>query len=158
MIPKYLQEKIDQEKDKIVNSSPSGWSEAENWEKGSKWMYERLEHYNPFSLEKIIAYLENTKDEKWCMDVVKTEDGKSCVLGHVFDYGGNWMWGMFENVFANEFMVFPVNDGKHPDYSQITPKERTIAYLKNMRDGKEKTINQLYDEDYKEATKSKPAI
>jgi len=97
-------------------------------------------------IDELILYLENTKDETWCTDVVKTNDGKSCVMGHVFDFGGNKMWELFEAMIATTFMIYPVNDGEHPNYQQPTAKERCIAYLKAVKEGKEKTSYQLWEE------------
>lgn len=103
--------------------------------------------YNPLSLDRIIKYLENTKPESWCEDVVKTKDGKNCVKGHIFDMGGNFFMDTFESLYATDFMIYPVNDGKNENYQQPTPKERVIAYLKNMKEGKEKTTLD-YDKEY----------
>jgi hypothetical protein len=100
-----------------------------------------------FSLEAIINFLEGTTEESWCTDVVKTEDGKSCLFGHIFDFGGKDLFYWFENI-ANTYMVYPVNDGENPKYQQPTPKQRCIAYLKNLQNGKEKTIYELLEEEF----------
>lgn len=99
-----------------------------------------------FPLDDLILFLERTKDEEWCTDVVKTKDGKNCVMGHVFDFGGNKFWGLFECMVATTYMIYPVNDGEHPDYKQVTAKERCIAYLKDIQLGKQKTSYQLFDD------------
>lgn len=104
---------------------------------------------NPLSLDRVISFLERTKDEKWCTKVVRTEDGKGCVMSHIFDMGGNYFWEMFECMYATTYMIYPVNDGESPKYQQSTPKERVIAYLKDMRDKKVKStldIENEYDE------------
>lgn len=102
---------------------------------------------NTFSLDVIIPYMENTTEESWCMDVVKTKDGKNCLFGHLYDLGGGELMDWFENI-ATTYMVYPVNDGQNPSYPQPTPKQRCIAYLKDLQSGKAKTTYQLMEEDY----------
>ena len=67
-----------------------------------------------FSLDVIIPYMENTTEESWCTDVVKTEDGKNCLFGHLFDLGGGELFDWFENI-ATSYMIYPVNDGENPN-------------------------------------------
>jgi hypothetical protein len=54
----------------------------------------------------------------------------------------NW----FENSISTEYMIYPVNDGRHKDYPQQTPKARVLAYLADVLTGKQKTIYELMDE------------
>jgi hypothetical protein len=96
-------------------------------------------------LNDIINYLETTKEDSWCTDVVKTKDGKNCLFGHLFDLGGSELMDWFERI-ATTYMLYPVNDGLHPKYQQSTPKERCIAYIKDLQSGKEKTTYQLMEE------------
>lgn len=98
------------------------------------------------SLKDIIYYLETTTEDSWCLNVVKTTDGKNCLFGHLFDFGGSKLMDWFENFFATTYMVYPVNDGTHPNYQQSSPKERCIAYLKDLQSGKEKTTYQIMEE------------
>lgn len=98
-------------------------------------------------IQRIIEFIKRTDDDKWCTDVVKTQDGKSCIMGHIFDMGGNMLWELFESVFATTYMIYPVNDGTHPTYKQTTPKERILAYLSDLRDGKASTTQDI-EEDY----------
>ena len=100
-----------------------------------------------FSLDVIIPYLEKTNNNSWCTDVVKTKDGKNCLFGHLFDLGGGELMDWFENI-ATTYMVYPVNDGKNPNYKQETPKQRCIAYLKDLQSGKAKTTLQLMREEF----------
>lgn len=97
-------------------------------------------------IESALKYITRTKEDSWCKDVVKTKDGKSCIIGHVFDMGGNKAMDWFESSVATSYMIYPVNDGTHPDYPQPTPKERCIAYLEDVLSGKQKTSAQLWDE------------
>jgi hypothetical protein len=99
------------------------------------------------SLDVVIDYLEETDEDSWCTDVVKTKDGKSCLFGHLFDLGGSKLMDWFENI-ANNYMVYPVNDGKHPNYQEPTPKQRCLSYVRNLRDGKEKDVYTLMDEEF----------
>jgi hypothetical protein len=98
-----------------------------------------------FSLDLILSYLENTTEDSWCTDVVKTKAGKSCLFGHLFDLGGGELWDWFENI-ATTYMIYPVNDGENVNYQQPTPKQRCIAYLKDLQSGKEKTTYQIMEE------------
>lgn len=111
------------------------------------------------NLDSFIAYLEATKPEDWATDVVRTRDGKNCVMGHLvrWFHGDNNegsispIWDLFEEMWATTYMIYPVNDGDSPPwmnykYDQSTAKERVVAYLKNLNSGREKTTGQLWDE------------
>ena len=122
--------------------------EKEDW----KTTVDRLSDLKPF-----IDYLEGTGDDEWTVDIVRTEGNKqNCVMGHLMNwyYGKEYKgviaqaWDMFEEMWATTYMLYPVNDGRSPEwmnyrYEQKTPKERVIAYLRNLAEGKEKTTNQL---------------
>lgn len=107
-------------------------------------------------LDNIIEYMEETDPKSWCTDVVKTDNNKNCFFGHFFDYAGgddnnpitSECWDMFEACIATTFMIYPVNDGEDDRYQQETAKGRVIAYLKDLRDGKAKTTQQIMEEDY----------
>ena len=116
--------------------------------------YQSLANLNPF-----IKYLEDTKEEEWAVDVVRTKNGANCMFGHLVnwfygkDYKDNIMpiWDAFESMWATSYMVYPVNDGQAPKwmnekYEQKTPKGRVVAYLKNLRDKKEKNTDDLWKE------------
>ena len=104
----------------------------------------------PFTLDQLIDYLEKTTDAEWLVDRVRS-GSRNCVMGHVFDFGGGdngggAAWDFFEGAYATTWMIYKVNDGTDPRYPQATPKRRVIAYLEDLRDGKEKTSAQLWDE------------
>lgn len=111
-----------------------------------------------FKIDDLILYLEKTKPENWIVDKVRTKDGRGCVMSHIFDFGGGdekneagftkggEAWDFFEEVWATTYMIYPVNDGENKKYQQPTPKERCIAYLKDLRDGKEKTTQDYMNE------------
>lgn len=101
-----------------------------------------------FNFDEIIRYLESTTEDSWCTDVVKTKDGKNCLLGHLFDFGGNKVMDIFESLIATTFMFYPVNDGTNKMYQQETPKQRIIAYLKDIREGKQPSTEQLMQIEY----------
>lgn len=67
------------------------------------------------------------------------------MFGHLFDIGGSKLMDEFEEI-ATTYMVYPVNDKLHPEYQQDTPKQRCIAYLKDLSDGKQKTTYDLMEE------------
>ena len=110
------------------------------------------------SIHDIISYLESTPEDTWCVDVVKTGDGKNCLFGHLFDMGGSSLMDTFEDLFSTTYMVYGVNDGQHPNYQQPTPKQRCLAYLKDLRDGRAPTTQQLMDEEYDHYKKSNKHI
>lgn len=113
-------------------------------------------------LNSLITYLQNTKQESWCQDVIKTKDGKNCLFVHIFDFGcnginidgversgdegGNFFFDWFEHNIATTYMVYPVNDGKNANYKQQTAKERCIAYLYNILNDKEYTTTHIIDD------------
>jgi hypothetical protein len=97
-------------------------------------------------LNDIIHYLKNmTLESDWCVDVVRTKDQKqNCLMGHLFNFGGNLIVDIFHNNISTEYCYYQINDGKNPNYPQATPKQRIIAYLENVRDGKEETVLEYY--------------
>ena len=105
-----------------------------------------------FDLEKFIAYLETTNDADWSIGRVRTEGNKkNCMFGHLvnFYYGKDYegdilpIWDFFEECYATTYMIYPVNDGENSKYQQSTAKARIIAYLSDIKDGKQKTSQQL---------------
>ncbi len=113
----------------------------------------------PFKIQDLINYLENTKEEDWLVDRVRDKDGKGCVMSHIYDFGGgdtkcpnsdqtlgSEAWDFFEEVWATTYMIYEVNDGANPRYTQPTPKKRCIAYIKDLKNGKAKTVLQLWSE------------
>lgn len=106
-------------------------------------------------LAAFIDYLEATREDEWCVDVVRTKDKKqNCVFGHLV----NWVWGpgylgnvtqawdQFEAQWATTYMLYPVNDGEHPDYQQKTPKRRVVAYLTDLLHGDTPSTPKLMEE------------
>ncbi|MFI2837586.1 hypothetical protein [Mycolicibacterium sp. PDY-3] len=101
---------------------------------------EKLSDLQPF-----IQYLIDTADDEWAVDVVRTEDGRNCMFGHLVDwcygkgYTGNvnTAWDYFEARWMTTYVIYDVNDGKHPDYQQPSPKRRVVAYLTNLWLGQE---------------------
>ena len=103
-------------------------------------------------INNIIQYLQDTKEEDWCIDVVR-KDNKNCFFGHIFNYGlngidipnygsfdgekgANALWDWFENAVASTDRIYPVNDGEDLDYQQATPRERCIAFIQDILTGK----------------------
>lgn len=116
-------------------------------------------------LASLIEHLERTTDAQWLVDRVRdNHTGAGCLMSHVFDWGGGdtpitdgfnknggtEAWNWFEAIYATTYMVYPVNDGENAKYQQVTPRERCIAYLKDLRDGNEKTTL-AYEEEYEAA-------
>lgn len=116
---------------------------------------ELLKRWRPDSesevrLDDLIAYLESTSAEDWCVDVVRvegklTERTQNCVFGHIFDWGqlrgdgsdaaGSDAWEWFENNWSATYQTYPVNDGKVSYYQQPSARERSIAFLRDLRSG-----------------------
>lgn len=95
-------------------------------------------------IQEIIDYMESTSDDLWCFHVARTKSGANCFFRHLFNMGkyeseSNLIWIFFEEQYAINYMVYAVNDGNDERYQQPTPKQRVIAYLKDLRDGMTKT-------------------
>lgn len=112
------------------------------------WAQDQLQN-----LDSVIAYMESTDEAAWRVEAVRSADGTTnCFFGHLFAMGGedrrgSQLWGLFEEIWATTYMIYPVNDGRNPDYSQATPKQRVLAYLRDLRDGKAKSTSVLIAED-----------
>ncbi len=108
----------------------------------------------PSTIEAVIAHMEATAEDSWQMDVVRSADGsRNCFFGHLFSMGaddreGTRLWDWFESAHSTTYAIYPINDGEHPEYQQTTPKQRVLAYLRDLRDGLAKTTMQCMEEDY----------
>lgn len=92
-------------------------------------------------LPSFIQYCNETDESEWQIDTVRNVGNtKNCLFGHLVnwyygkDYDGNVspIWDMFEEIWSTTFYVYDVNDGKNPKYQQSTPKQRCVAYLKDL--------------------------
>lgn len=110
-------------------------------------MSEFLKAINRLStdIDSFIKYCKSTTPEEWCVDIVRSKGNKkNCLYGHLVNwyYGKEYdgditpIWDAFEEV-GTTFYVYPINDGTNHNYQQPTARERCIAYLENIRDGKE---------------------
>lgn len=105
-------------------------------------------------LDSVIAYMEATEENAWRVDTVRSADGTTnCFFGHLFNMGGtdargNELWNGFENVWASTYMIYPINDGTDSRYPQATPKQRVLAYLRDLNTGAAKTVPELMEEEY----------
>lgn len=124
--------------------------------------------FESFKLEDLITYLETTSEESWLMGKCRSKDQtQHCLVSHIYNFAGgdevaevfttrngqsfNITKGsngidFFEERWATSYMFYPVNDGTNPNYPQATPKERCITYLKNLKDGKEKSTLDYWKE------------
>ena len=113
----------------------------------------------PFDIDWIIDRLDAIPDSRWRVGTVRGAgpDGTTtnCVMGHLFDLGGGdelvqlpgfrpstgggLLWSWFEECWATTYRIYPVNDGEDPRYRQSTPRERVVAFLRDLRDGLELT-------------------
>ena len=107
-------------------------------------------------LADFIPYLEATSESSWIDIVFANKDtSKRCVIYHFLGFVGqdcpdvnnsrNLDWYESHVCFIQRAGC-EVNDGNHPDYKQPTPKQRSIAYLKNLLDGLELTPVELLDQ------------
>lgn len=108
-----------------------------------------------FEIQELIDFLELSSEDSWQMDTVRSKGGaKNCVYGHIYAFGaggydkdgGTPACDFFENRWATTYMLYPVNDGENPKYQQETPKQRCLAYFKDLRDGNEKNTCDLLNE------------
>lgn len=105
-------------------------------------------------LQSIIAYMEATEEDSWQTGTVRSKDGtKNCFFGHLFAMGGSdeqgdTLWHRFEDRWATTYMIYPVNDGEDPAYPHATPKQRILAYLRDLSDGTAKSTPVLMEEAY----------
>lgn len=108
-------------------------------------------------LDSLIKYISGTKDESWCTERVRTEDGRNCFFGHLFEWAGggdgfrSQVWDAFESRWSTSYVIYPVNDGTYPGYDQATPRLRCVAYLEALRDGREETTMQSMDRFFAES-------
>lgn len=105
-------------------------------------------------LDPVIAYMEATDEDAWQVDTVRSADGTiNCFFGHLFNMGGNdargnALWEGFESAWASTYRLYPINDGENPRYPQPTPKQRVLAFLRDLNSGAAKTTPQQMEEDY----------
>ena len=103
-------------------------------------------------LDWLIAEIEKTPVDSWQTEVVRrvAEDGSetNCFFGHLYNIAGGddlapngrtkdaELWDWFEDRWATTYMVYPVNDGEFPMYSQAHARDRIVAFLRDLRNGK----------------------
>jgi hypothetical protein len=92
-------------------------------------------------LPAFIAYLESTSPDEWLLDTVRNVGNtKNCLFGHLINYiyGKDYTgtispaWDLFEELWSTDFVIYPINDGKDPNYPQATARERIIRYLSDL--------------------------
>lgn len=92
-------------------------------------------------LRPFIQYLLETDESEWQVDTVRnTGNTKNCLFGHLvnFVYGKNYegsvssAWDYFESAWSTTYEVYPINDGKDGRYQQTTPRQRCIAFVKDL--------------------------
>lgn len=97
---------------------------------------EKLSDLRPF-----IEYLIATDEGEWQVGVVRNvRNTKNCLFGHLVNwyYGKDHTgditscWDVFEAMWACAEEVYPINDGKDPRYPQRTPKQRVVAFMKDL--------------------------
>lgn len=121
------------------------------------------EDYKSF-LKDFIRYLDQTSDDTWCTEVVRTKDGKgNCLFGHLSNFCGHkgeqnvvpdFEW--FEIMVSTPYVVYPVNDGKDMKYKGDTPKVRCMLLMEAILDGREMNTADGMDAEYKKWLETNP--
>jgi len=110
--------------------------------------------YKRFLMD-FIPYLESKPESEWIDSIfTNTDTSKRCVIYHFLGFVGqdNPHSNCGNNLDWYESCICPiqkagcfVNDGNDPDYQQASPKQRSIAFLENLLEGKELTTMQALD-------------
>lgn len=125
-------------------------------EKAARIRVGRWAHTQLQTLDGVISYMETTPEDAWQVNTVRSEDGSTnCFFGHLFNMGandaeGSALWDAFESTWATTYRLYPVNDGKNPSYPQATPRQRVLAFLRDLRDGKAMTTEQSMEACYQD--------
>lgn len=112
-------------------------------------------------LRDFIPYLEKTAEEDWCTDIVRSKDGKNCLFGHLSNFCGHASnqpvspdFDWFEMNISTDFVIYAINDaagkGWTTKYQQPTPKQRCIAYMRDLLSGEELTTMPAMEKSMKE--------
>lgn len=108
----------------------------------------------PKDIDFFINYYETIPEEKWCAGRFSNEEGQNCAIG-LLGVDGTFFHGiekteLFESLCklvplgsSYGYVDYPedlalANNGKKAQYQQPTPKQRTLAYLNDI---KNKTLN-----------------
>lgn len=93
------------------------------------------------SLDDLIGVLEKTDPATWWAGPTfrSPDETQHCVLSHIFEMYGPDAMELFEAGWSTQFCIGMVNDGENPQYQQATAKDRSLAYLRALRDGHEQT-------------------
>lgn len=92
-------------------------------------------------LQPFIQYLLDTEETEWQVETVRNAGNtKNCLFGHLvnFIYGKEHegsvgaAWDLFEAKWSTTFEVYDVKDGKDDRYQQSTPRQRCIAFTKDL--------------------------
>ncbi len=89
------------------------------------------------TLEDYIAFFRAIPEERWICDNFE-HAGRCCAYGHL---GNRWDVASEAGLRLRDLCKQPVdciNDGDDPNYQQPTPKQRVLAYLCDVRDGRAK--------------------
>lgn len=109
----------------------------------NNFLFKKYEYDHEAMLRDFIPYLEQTAEDNWCVDFVRMKDNEAnCLFGHLSDFCGHGDYDdvmpdfdWFESVVSTTFAVYAVNDGRNTRYQQPTPKQRCIAYMRDLLSG-----------------------
>lgn len=88
-------------------------------------------------LDEVIALIEATDPGTWWAGpTYRSPCGtQHCVLAQIELALGPEAMDRFEGTWANSYMIGGANDGKDPRYTQDHAKDRSLAYLRDLRSG-----------------------
>ncbi|RAN77982.1 hypothetical protein B5P43_18295 [Bacillus sp. SRB_336] len=109
------------------------------------------------TLQPFIQYLLDTDESEWRVDTVRNADNtENCLFGHLvnFIYGKDYKdsisraWDFFEEAWSSTYEVYDINDGKDKRYQQPTPRQRCIAFMKDLSLGLQPPTWQQMENDH----------
>lgn len=96
--------------------------------------------------QELVDYLKSTREDEWCTGVTKNDKGQLCVINHIVmsDLFFSLKWHLSFTGLCEKFL-FEINDGKHPEYQQETPRQRCIAFYEDLVSKHDQTLEKAWD-------------
>lgn len=88
------------------------------------------------TLQPFIQYPLDTEESEWRVDTVRNKD----VISPAWDY--------FEAAWSTTYEVYDINDGNDERYQQPTPRQRCIAFMKDLSLGRQPPTWQAMENDH----------
>lgn len=91
-----------------------------------------------YDVDYFIAKFEAIPEELWFVNGYTDFTGRHCALGHCGETGNHFARcdeaETLQRILQND--TVPINDGYHPWYHQPTPKQRILAALGDVKEGR----------------------